>query len=137
MTDNQSTLEITGDERLSVAMAQYAEQMSDEVAQAMFEFGGHVMNEAIRLTPIDTGELRSRAFVEGPFLTADEKFYGVVVGYEKHDDNQRGDYYAVPVHERTYAHHETGQAKFLEEPFKRLQSEFLRELADAAKKVRP
>ena len=67
MTDNQSTLEFTGDERLAEALATYAEQMTEEVAQAMFDFGGLVLNEALKLTPIDTGELRSRGFVEGPF----------------------------------------------------------------------
>ena len=95
-----------------------------------------MLAEATELTPIDTGELRSRGFVEGPFLTQDEQYYGVVVGFEKHDDrNTEGDFYAVPVHERTHVHHEVGQAKFLEEPFKRLQSEFLRELGEAAKEV--
>lgn len=135
--NDKSTLEITGGANLSGTLATYAEEMTEELARAMFEFGGRVMNEAIQLTPIVTGELRSRAFVEGPFVTDDNQFYAVVVGYEKHDGNSNGDYYAVPVHERTYAHHETGQAKFLEEPFKRLQTEFLRELGEAAKKVKP
>lgn len=136
MTDNQSTLEFTGDERLAEALATYAEQMTEEVAQAMFDFGGLVLNEALKLTPIDTGELRSRGFVEGPFQTQDEQYYAVAVGYEKHDENGKGDYYAVPVHERTNVHHEVGQAKFLEEPFKRLQKEFIRQLAEAAQEVK-
>lgn len=135
--NDKSTLEITGGANLSGTLATYAEEMTEELARAMFEFGGRVMNEAIQLTPIDTGELRSRAFVEGPFITDDEQYYAVVVGYEKHTDKTDGDYYAVPVHERTGVHHPTGQAKFLEEPFKRLESEFLRDLAEAAKKVKP
>lgn len=138
MTANhQNTLTFTGDERLAEALAAYAENMTEEVARAMFDFGNEVIAQAIELTPVDTGELRSRAFVEGPFLTDDEEYYAVVVGYEKHDENTTGDYYAVPVHERTHVHHDNGQAKFLEEPFKRMQSKFISELGDAAQKVKP
>lgn len=137
MTATQNTLTFTGDERLAEALAAYAEDMSEEVARAMFEFGGRVLAEATELTPIKTGELRSRGFVEGPFETDDGQYYAVVVGYEKHDENGSGDYYAVPVHERTHVHHDKGQAKFLEEPFKRLQSQFINELGEAAQKVRP
>lgn len=38
--------------------------------------------------------------------------------------------YAIHVHENLQAHHNVGQAKFLEEPMRRLQSELVRIVAD-------
>jgi hypothetical protein len=58
-------------------------------------------------TPVETGALRGSGFVELPKFGAREVeitlgFGGPAIGY------------AVPVHENTTAHHEVGQAKYME-----------------------
>jgi len=63
------------------------ENMSTLVAQAMQMVGNKVINEAVQITPIDTGELRSRSFTEGPLYDESSGMWQEVVGYEKmHSD---------------------------------------------------
>ena len=129
-------LQLDGTDKLAKALRMAKENMSEAIAQAMVDFGGHVALVAGQRTPIDTGELRSRSFVEGPFLEEGSQEYVVVVGYEKYDDTfpktSKGtpNRYAVPVHERTNVRHETGQAKFLESAVQETSSEYLRFMAD-------
>ena len=142
MSDYQKTIvrTVDGIDKLIGNLEVAKENMSKTIAKAMFDFAGDVISDSVKLTPIVTGELRARSFVEGPILEEDGKNYVVVLGYEKYGDTfpkisgASPDLYAVPVHERTYAHHETGQAKFLELAIDMRMPEYLRYMAETIKK---
>lgn len=144
MVKNKSNLTLERDERLASNLKMYSKDMTEKVARAMFEFGGEIQTRSELLVPNDTGELQSRSFVEGPMLSKDGSEYLVVVGYEKHgavtgkkNKKAKGQYYAVPVHERMNVNHTNGQAKFLEQPYKEMADEYLPYLAEAAEEARP
>lgn len=133
---NTQQVTFDGEEQLMANLKDCTKEMTEELARAMFTFGGKIMSRSTELTPLKTGELRRRAFVEGP-LEDEDGSYTVVVGYEKHDTPvEGGNFYAVPVHERLDAHHETGQAKFLETALKELSSEYLEYLAEAVRDMK-
>ena len=114
---------VNGDQTLIANLEVYAEQMTDAVADGMRKFGGRVEGESTRRCPVETGELRSRVFNEGPLLDGDT--YVQVVGYEKFGATwEKGKAYAVPVHERTHVAHKVGEAKFLENAVNALSGEY-------------
>ena len=114
---------IHGLDQLAAKLSVYAEDMSDAVARGMVEFGGEIEAESVKLTPIDTGELRSRSYIHGPLYDSKNQQYTMVVGYEK--DTPAENSYAVQVHEYVEVHHDVGQAKFLETAFETKQPEYL------------
>ena len=114
---------IHGLDQLAAKLSVYAEDMSDAVARGMVEFGGEIEAESVKLTPIDTGELRSRSYIHGPLYDSKNQQYTMVVGYEK--DTPAENSYAVKVHEHVEVHHDVGQAKFLETAFETKQPEYL------------
>lgn len=132
-------LQFDGTDKLAANLRMAKENMSAGVAQAMVDFGGHVEGIAVERTPVDTGELRARSFVEGALYDESSKSYTVVVGYEKYGDTLpktsegKPDRYAVPVHER-FARHEVGQRKFLESAFQDSANEYLSFMAEVLRK---
>ena len=114
---------IHGLDQLAAKLSVYAEDMNHAVSRGMVEFAGEIEAESVKLTPIDTGELRSRSYIHGPLYDSKNQQYTMVVGYEK--DTPAENSYAVPVHERVEVHHDVGQAKFLETAFETKQPEYL------------
>lgn len=130
---------IQGDAQLQANLKVKAENMTAELAQQMMEIAGEIIRRSAVIVPKDTGELASRSFTEMVGDPTDQTF-AAVAGYERHGLNYgdvspetRGKFYAVPVHERMNVNHPNGQAKFLEVPFKQMEPEYLKLLADAAK----
>lgn len=118
---------VNGDQTLIANLEVYKDRMTDAVADGMRKFGGRVEGESTRRCPVETGELRSRVFNEGPLLDGDT--YVQVVGYEKFGATwEKGKAYAVPVHERTYVAHKVGEAKFLENAVNALSGEYAKYL---------
>lgn len=120
------------------------EKCSDEVRKALEsglrDCAGELMGRAIRLCPAVTGELRSRSFKTD--VMQDDKQSVVYVGWEQHgaktgsvNGKTAGVLYSVPVHERTYAKHNNGQAKFLETAVKGFQTEFLKSMQKYAEEA--
>ena len=90
-------------------------EMNDKTAEALRKAGGEIIRVSVQKTPIQTGELRSRSFNEGPLKYKD--IYTQVIGYEKFADTwnaEKSKAYAVYVHENLEAQHHVGEAKFLE-----------------------
>ena len=116
-----STSILIGDDLLIANLEVLEKDMNKKIAKALFDFGGHIESESVKKTPIDTGELRSRVFNEGPLLQ--KEVYTQVIGYEKHTESFK-DQYAVPVHERSNAKHPVGEAKFLEKAIDENASEY-------------
>lgn len=145
MSKNKSDFRFTGDERLAAHLRMYSKDMTEKVARGMFDFAGEIMARSLKLVPNITGELAGRSFLEGPLLSKDGSEYVMIVGYEKHgaptgliNPDTKGDFYAVPVHECVdYRHRPGKQAKFLEQPYKEAESEYLEYMAELAKEARP
>lgn len=84
--------------------------------QAFIRIGAIVKADSVKNTPVDTGNLRSSAFIKA----AKDK---VSIGYTAA--------YAFVVHEDLEAHHEVGEAKYLERAVTRNKPRILQELADS------
>jgi len=127
---------VNGDQTLIANLEVYKDRMTDAVADGMRKFGGRVEGESTRRCPVETGELRSRVFNEGPLRDGDT--YVQVVGYEKFGATwEKGKAYAVPVHERTNVHHPVGEAKFLENAVNHLSEEYAKYLQKLLGQVKP
>ncbi len=127
------SLKLDGTDKLLKQFRIEEEKMNKEIAKAMAKFAGKIEADAVKLTPVKFGVLEKRAFTSGPEYDPDTHQYVMVVGYEK--EGQTFDHrYAVPVHERTYAHHNNGQAKFLETAVKENAQEYLDYMAEVLRK---
>jgi len=108
--------------------------VAKKIGHALTLSAGEVIAQATRLTPIETGELRARTFIDTP-KSDDNGKHSVYFGYEKNGDmfpktpEGTGNLYSVYVHERTELHHPVGQSKFLETAFNNFESEMLQYLA--------
>jgi hypothetical protein len=77
--------------------------------RAIYEEATDIINEAVGLTPVDTGALRASAHVNSPSYSTGG--VEVILGF-----GGASAPYALYVHENLEAHHPVGQAKFLETP---------------------
>ena len=102
---------LIGEKELLAHLQIEVKKITERSAAALAKAGGEIIRVTTPKVPVDTGELRSRSFNEGPLLGVETYFQ--VVGYEKHD-RQFLDQYAVKVHEDLTARHKVGQAKYLE-----------------------
>ena len=78
-----------------------------------------------RYVPIATGQLRDTGRVDGPRITED----GMIQVDMMYGDDET--HYAIIVHEDLGAHHEHGQAKYLEIPFNESAPQIEKRLGDA------
>lgn len=104
----QIRIRLQGFVELTNRLNRSASQISDTVQNALLDCGNDLQQKAVDITPIDTGALRSSAFTEAD--RQNRKKPSVTVGFEEE--------YAIYVHENLEAHHDVGQAKFLEQPLK-------------------
>lgn len=108
-------------------------EMNEELKRKLTLAGGEIIAESTKITPLETGELRARTFINEPEL--DNGNWIVNIGYEKGGmsypatSEGTGNEYAVYVHERMDLKHKIGQAKFLETAFKNFESEMLEYIA--------
>lgn len=123
-------VKIEGVDKLKRTLERLGAKAPEKLAPLLYQEGETIMREAKELTPVDTGALRSTGHVQLPVLT--EKGASVTLGFggpagatftNKATGRvvKRGERigYAVWVHEDMTAFHPVGQAKFLEEPFKK------------------
>jgi len=85
--------------------------------QALTRIGVIVKADSVKMTPVDTTNLRGAAFSEVQGQDS------VIIGYDQSAA------YAPYVHEDLEAHHDVGEAKFLEKAVKKNQKRILEELA--------
>jgi hypothetical protein len=105
----RTIIEFKGIEEMRKELKELGRKYPEAAAEALYQEGLAIERASVPLVPVDTGRLRATHYVAP---TADLGMGRLVtqVGY--------GADYALPVHERMSAHHESGQAKFLETPFK-------------------
>jgi hypothetical protein len=110
---------VTGATELKAKLAALKERLPGAAAAALYQKAQQIMTASDSIVPVEHGRLRASHYVELP------KFSGTVVslrmGY--------GASYALAVHERMGAHHEHGQAKFLELAFHEKASDLANWLA--------
>lgn len=84
-------------------------QAATEIEKILWEEGQRIMNESVRICPIDTGRLRASRYVN-PVSRENERFV-LEMGYSAD--------YALYVHEDLEAQHRPPtQAKYLEQPIR-------------------
>jgi len=89
------------------------------VAAALYQEAQLVKTKAQDLTPVDTGALRSSAFVDEPKSDSAGVYVELGFGGTATKTNPKTGVltssYAIAVHENLHSHHPVGQAKFLEQ----------------------
>lgn len=101
---------VKGDRELRSALRRLGPRAETALSGALYREGETIMNRSKRLTPVDTGTLRSTGHVQRPrkrggVITVTLGFGGPAARY------------AAIVHEMTEANFTVGQAKYLQEPF--------------------
>lgn len=94
----------------------------DPAGRALRSVGEVYMTESKRRTPVDTGVLRSSGHVVGPEKHGDYFMVRLVFGGPAAP-------YAFEVHENLSAHHDDGQAKYLESVIVEHKPTFRQEVA--------
>lgn len=110
---------VTGLQKILGNLDKEAKKIEGLTMAGLMEAGLKVQRVAQERTPVDTGNLKNSAY------TRKEGELSVVVGF--------GAAYAIFVHEDLEAHHETGQAKFLESALRDNRDEIRRILQAKAK----
>ena len=106
-------------------LADAASRMQTGAARGLHMWGEHVLDEAVRVVPIEEGVLQNSGTVG---QSADGKTVGIGFG------SGAAAKYAVPQHEHLEYQHDPGkQAKYLEMPLQASKSTGLRILRDAVK----
>lgn len=106
----RNNFRISGTDELRRALRKVGELADQALPAAMVDEQEAVISDAKGRTPVDTGVLRSSGTVlppnvSGSRVEVDAGFGGAAAKY------------AIPVHERLGAHHNVGEAKFLERAF--------------------
>ncbi len=96
-----------GVSELKNKLKQIAAKFPDRVAAALYTEAQIEMTESKRRCPVDTGTLRASGFVARPERNGRRISVTLSYGGAAKD-------YAIYVHENLEAHHDVGQAKFLE-----------------------
>lgn len=131
-----------GDKEFQDRVDRYRTHAPDAFGAALHELGLAIMADSVKMVPVDTGRLRSSAFVSGPRKSHGSVF--VMVGY--------GTRYALAVHESvgevlrgeerqgTYPngaekrgnYWDSGESKFLSKALNKWKTKALRHLAKAS-----
>lgn len=106
MSSNAS-VKLIGVPNMRNALKSLAKRFPDDVATAMFQEAQVEMTEAKRRTPVEFGNLRASGTVLRPERKGRDVVVPMVFGGVAAP-------YAIYVHENLDAHHDVGQAKFLE-----------------------
>lgn len=125
------SMEFQGLDALIGKLEGKADKVARAVLDALYQEGEELMAEAKRLTPVDTGTLRSSGHVRLPEVTDDGAFVEVGFGGPAGAGGNAEDVgYAVYVHEDLTARHVVGQAKFLEAPLNARKATFATRFAE-------
>jgi len=112
---------IKGMKELKKALKSKGNQANEALAKALYQEAETIMNQAKRITPVDTGTLRNSGHVQQPKITRNA--VEVMMGFGGAAE------YAIYVHENIHVRHRVGQAKFLEQPLNQAASGLSQRLA--------
>lgn len=110
------------------------EKVGAALAVQLYREATGIMEQSKPLVPVDTGTLRSSAYVSEPIRDGDqisiEFGYGGPAGGVNPKTGQSVDSYALFVHENLEAFHPVGMAKFLEIPFLAARRDMTKRIAE-------
>lgn len=134
------TTEFKVDE-FSKAMDSYMKAVEDKIRAGMSEYANYLKETSVSDTPIDTGELRSRAYTTEVDYT--DGTYECRTGYEREGAETglvhppyKDKFYAVYVHEMVGLAHKIGHAKFLESALKSTCAELTKMVTKRLQEIR-
>lgn len=96
--------------QLTTALRSLGENAPNALGAALYQEAEDIMAKSKPLVPVDTGALRASGQVQTPRVSGNA--VSVTLGY-----GNSSVAYALIVHENLSAHHDVGQAKYLEQPF--------------------
>jgi len=102
--------ELKGVANMDALMRRIAEAVPNAAPEALYRRAEAISEKSDPLVPVDLGTLKGSRFVDRPQHTGTTA--SVRLGY-----GGAAAPYALFVHEDMSAHHEVGQAKYLEQPF--------------------
>lgn len=119
----KTTLAVKGVEQLQARLRKLQGEAPREFARALRQEGEALMTMAKEQTPVAPsvpgrhigGTLRNSGYVEAPFIRPNGEIT-IKVGFSA--------WYAVYVHEKTWARHTVGKAKFLSDPLQERMVDF-------------
>lgn len=106
---------------MATMMREY-EDAEEAVGGEVYRELNEIASDSVPLVPVDTGALRASKYTTEPAISADnhmtgEVGYGGVATQINPKTGEPTSAYALAVHENLDAHHEVGQAKYLQIPF--------------------
>lgn len=104
--------EVKGYDQVIANLNKEVARIEGATMEGLMEAGLKVLKVAQERTPVDTGNLKNSGFVRK------QGKLGVTIGFSAA--------YAIYVHENLEAHHDTGQAKFLESALRDNRAAILR-----------
>ena len=137
-------MSMVGDRAVMMRLGLVGKHTPHDLAKAMVRKGHEIIGDAKEFyVPVDTGALKGSGHVQMPRVTptgvdVDIGFGGPAgTGNVDEETNKEDVGYALPVHERTDVHHETGGPFFLERAIEKhlpsMAGEFRRNLNAAIK----
>ena len=103
--------EIPGAAAMLSKLKKIATNAPDEFKRALYQEAELIVKECKQRVPVDTGNLRATIRQEGPTREGRRILTEIVAGSSSED-------YALIVHEDLEAHHDDGEAKYIERPIK-------------------
>lgn len=119
-------INITGQGKVIAALKNLPDGYQHQLAAALYQEGEALIAEAKAETPVDTGALRASGHVLAPEIAGDKVTVRAGFGGPAAP-------YAVFVHENLEAHHNVGNAKYLENPAKRRAATMAERIAEKVK----
>jgi hypothetical protein len=127
---DEIVLEFQGLDALMFTLMKLVADVPKEAAGALYEVAEEVMTDSKEnycpVAPIQGGTLKNSGFVEAPDLRVGD--ISVKIGYGGQAED-----YAVVQHERLDYRHTTGEAKYLEKPVMKAQSDLDQRVGDRLK----
>jgi hypothetical protein len=115
------SLRVTGGDRIAANLRAISKNMPEIAERALIEEAEIDKIEAVKRTPIDTGDLRASARVVAErrdLQRRDLAASKVYITFGDDTEGREGVFYAVYVHEDPDAYHPVGEYKFLESTLK-------------------
>lgn len=108
---------VTGAREAAGTLMALARKSPRAMERALYKYGNTEMTEAKRLTPVEFGDLRDSGAASQPEWQGEKLSMELSFGDSSID-------YALAVHEDLEAHHDNGEAKFLEKPLNASEPHF-------------
>ena len=99
-------MKVTGVAQVEANIRRIINENWDDAKKALRQEGNIILNDSVKQTPVEFGDLRRSGTVEEVKET--KTVYEIAIGFNTT--------YAAAVHENLNAHHPVGKAKYLEDP---------------------